>query len=81
VNPNSLAERCGIRDDDYILKIGPISAEYLQHHDAQEHIKRQNNILELILQRSIKLIKENKKENCFYFIEDLHQLLLIITVV
>jgi C-terminal processing protease CtpA/Prc len=61
VNPNSLAERCGIRDDDYILKIGPISAEYLQHHDAQEHIKRQNNILELILQRSIELIKENKK--------------------
>ncbi|CAF0889541.1 unnamed protein product [Rotaria sp. Silwood1] len=51
VNPNSLAERCGMRADDYILRIGQISTEYLQHQEAQEQIKRQNNILEFILQR------------------------------
>ncbi|CAF2831953.1 unnamed protein product [Rotaria sp. Silwood2] len=51
VNPNSLAERYGILADDYILRIGPVSTEYLQHPEAQEHIKRQNNILEFILQR------------------------------
>jgi hypothetical protein len=51
VNPNSLAEQSGMRIDDYILRIGQISTEYLQHKEAQEQIKRQNNILELILQR------------------------------
>jgi hypothetical protein len=53
VNPNSLAERCGMRTNDYILKIGQLSTEYLQHHEAQEQIKRQNNVLELILQRLV----------------------------
>jgi C-terminal processing protease CtpA/Prc len=53
VNPNSLAEQCGMRTNDYILRIGQISTEYLQHKEAQEQIKRQNNILEFILQRFV----------------------------
>jgi C-terminal processing protease CtpA/Prc len=53
VNPNSLAEQCGVRIDDYIIRIGQISTEYLQHKEAQEQIKRQNNIVELILQRLV----------------------------
>jgi len=57
VNPNSLAEQCGMRINDYIIRIGQISTEYLQHKEAQEQIKRQNNILELILQRLIRIIK------------------------
>ncbi|CAF4365819.1 unnamed protein product, partial [Rotaria magnacalcarata] len=41
VNPNSLGERCGMRANDYILRIGQISAEFLQHQEAHELIKRQ----------------------------------------
>ncbi len=55
MNPNSLAEQSGMRIDDYILRIGQISTEYLQHKEAQEQIKRQNNILELILQRFVRI--------------------------
>ncbi|CAF2092191.1 unnamed protein product [Rotaria magnacalcarata] len=51
VNPNSLGERCGMRANDYILRIGQISAEFLQHQEAHELIKRQSNVLDLILQR------------------------------
>ncbi|CAF1236050.1 unnamed protein product [Adineta steineri] len=51
VNPNSLAERCGIQSDDYILKIGTVSTEHLQHNEAQEQIKRHPNVLEFVLQR------------------------------
>ncbi|UJR21293.1 hypothetical protein I4U23_024385 [Adineta vaga] len=51
VNPNSLAERCGMQTNDYILQIGQASTEYLQHQEVQEHIRRQNNILEFVLQR------------------------------
>ncbi len=42
-----------MRTNDYILRIGQISTEYLQHKDAQEQIKRQNNVLEFILQRFV----------------------------
>ena len=79
VNPNSLAERCGMRDNDYILKIGQMSTEYIQHQEAQEQIKRQNNILELVLQRFVYIIKPYKKK-LFYLIEVLHLLVLITTV-
>ena len=51
VNPNSLAERFGMRDNDYILRIGPVSTEFLDHHAAQEHIKRYPVVLEMTLQR------------------------------
>lgn len=51
VNPNSLAERFGMRNDDYIVRIGPVSAEYLDHQAAQEQIKRYPVVLELTLQR------------------------------
>ncbi|CAF4558687.1 unnamed protein product [Rotaria sp. Silwood1] len=51
VNPNSLAERCGMQPNDYIIKIGQTSTEHLKHPDAQELIKQQNNMLELTLQR------------------------------
>lgn len=51
VNPNSLAERCGMQPNDYIVKIGQTSTEHLKHPDAQELIKQQNNMLELTLQR------------------------------
>jgi C-terminal processing protease CtpA/Prc len=57
VNPNSLAERCGIKINDYIVKIGHLSTEYFQHHDAEEYIKRQNNMLNIILQRSVRTTK------------------------
>jgi hypothetical protein len=60
VNPNSLAEQCGMRTNDYILRIGQISTEYLQHKDAQEQIKRQNNVLEFILQRFVWRRKKRK---------------------
>ncbi len=53
VNPSSLAERCGMRADDYIIRIGPVSTEYLQHHEAQEQMKRHSNVLELVLQRLV----------------------------
>jgi len=42
-----------MRINDYIIRIGQISTEYLQHKEAQEQIKRQNNVLELILQRLV----------------------------
>ncbi|CAF0724255.1 unnamed protein product [Adineta ricciae] len=51
VNPNSLAERCGMQTNDYILRIGQASTEHLQHQEAQEQIKRQSNVLEFVLQR------------------------------
>ena len=53
VNPNSLAERSGMQSNDYILRIGQISTEFLPHKEAQEHIKRQNNFLDLTLQRFV----------------------------
>ena len=53
VNPNSLAEQSGMQTNDYIVRIGQNSTEYLDHKEAQEHIKRQNNILEFILQRFV----------------------------
>jgi hypothetical protein len=39
--------------NDYIIRIGQISTEYLQHKEAQEQIKRQNNMLDLVLQRLV----------------------------
>ncbi|CAF0813109.1 unnamed protein product [Adineta steineri] len=51
INANSLAERCGMEANDYIVKIGQTSTEQLKHPDAQELIKNQNNVLELTLQR------------------------------
>ncbi|CAF0747664.1 unnamed protein product [Didymodactylos carnosus] len=51
INPGSLAERCGIQPDDYIIKISSISTEHLKHQDAQDCIMRQQNNLELTLQR------------------------------
>lgn len=51
VNPSSLAERCGMQANDYIVKIGQVSAENLKHPDAQDLIKQQNDLLELTLQR------------------------------
>ena len=42
-----------MRTEDYIVRIGQISTEFLQHKEAQEQIKRQNNLLELILQRFV----------------------------
>lgn len=51
VNPNSLSEQSGMQSNDYILRIGQISTEFLQHKEAQEQIKRQNNFLDLTLQR------------------------------
>jgi C-terminal processing protease CtpA/Prc len=53
VNPSSLAERCGMQANDYIVKIGQTSAEHLKHPDAQDLIKQQDNSLELILQRYV----------------------------
>lgn len=53
VNPNSLAERCGMQANDYIIKIGQTSAEHLKHPDAQELIKQQDNTLELTIQRFV----------------------------
>ena len=53
VNPNSLAEQSGMQTNDYIVRIGPISTEFLDHKQAQEQIKRQNNVLEFILQRFV----------------------------
>ena len=55
VNPGSLAERGGMQGDDYIIRIGPVSAEHLKHPDAQELIKQQDNLLELTLQRFVVL--------------------------
>ena len=40
-----------MQTNDYIVKIGSVSAEHLKHQDAQEQIKQQNNYLELTLQR------------------------------
>lgn len=56
VNPSSLAERCGMQANDYIVKIGQTSTEHLKHPDAQETIKQQNNTLELTLQRLVEII-------------------------
>lgn len=53
VNPNSLAEQSGMQINDYIVRIGQTSTEYLDHKEAQEHIKRQSNVLEFILQRFV----------------------------
>ncbi len=53
VNPNSLAERCGMQASDYIIKIGLSSTEHLKHPDAQDLIKQQNNMLQLTLQRLV----------------------------
>lgn len=39
--------------NDFIVKIGPISAENLKHPDAQDLIKQQNDLLELTLQRYV----------------------------
>lgn len=53
VNPGSLAERCGMQTNDYILRIGPVSTEHLLHQEVQEQIRRQNNVLEFVLQRLV----------------------------
>jgi len=42
-----------MQSNDYILRIGQISTEFLPHKEAQEHIKRQNNFLDLTLQRFV----------------------------
>jgi C-terminal processing protease CtpA/Prc len=64
VNPSSLAERCGMQANDYIVKIGQTSTEHLKHPDAQDLIKQQNNSLELTLQRYFKEIKINFRSFC-----------------
>ncbi len=51
VNPGSLAERCSIQPNDYILRIGSLSTEHLTHNQARDSIVRQGNNLELTLQR------------------------------
>jgi C-terminal processing protease CtpA/Prc len=63
VNPNSLAERCGMHANDYIVKIGLSSTEHLKHPDAQDLIKEQNDLLELTLQR---LVERKKTIFIFY---------------
>ena len=60
VNPSSLSERCGMQADDYILRIGQVSTEHLPHQEAQEQIKRHTNILELVLQRLVSILKQYK---------------------
>ena len=40
-----------MQTDDYIIRIGQTSTEYLDHQEAQEQIQRNGNRLELILQR------------------------------
>ncbi len=80
VNPSSLAERCGMQPNDYIVKIGGISTEHLKHPDAQDLIKQQDNTLELTLQR---LVKQTKIDFCFSVIEYIevrHPILMIIIV-
>lgn len=57
VNPGSLAERCGMQGNDYIVKIGQTSTEHLKHPDAQDLIKQQNDLLELTLQRYVEIRK------------------------
>ena len=64
VNPNSLAERYGILNNDYILRIGQVSTEYLDHQSAQEQIKRYSNVLELTLQRYI--YRSDRRKTCQY---------------
>lgn len=44
--------------NDYIVKIGETPTENLKHPDAQELIKQQNNMLELTLQRLVKIIEK-----------------------
>lgn len=51
VNPNSLAEQFGMQTNDYIVRIGSLSTEYLDHQAAQEQMKRFPTVLELTLQR------------------------------
>ncbi|CAF1455976.1 unnamed protein product [Didymodactylos carnosus] len=51
VNPGSVAEKYGIKPNDYIVKILSTSTEHLKHQDAQDCIIRQQNNLELTVQR------------------------------
>jgi len=51
VNPGSLAERCSIRPNDYILRVGSLSTEHLSHNQCRDSIVRQGNNMELTLQR------------------------------
>ena len=66
VNPNSLAERCGMQTNDYILRIGQASTEHLQHQEAQEQIKRQNNVLEFVLQRFVRQPTESPSHSSIF---------------
>lgn len=78
VNPNSLSEQSGMQSNDYILRIGQISTEFLQHKEAQEQIKRQNNFLDLTLQR---FVRNNDFFNFnYYFSVVRHQQVLIIII-
>lgn len=51
VNPGSLADRCSIKANDYILRVGSLSTEHLSHNQCRDSIVRQGNNMELTLQR------------------------------
>ncbi|CAH1793545.1 unnamed protein product [Owenia fusiformis] len=51
VNPGSLADRCGVKAGDTILKIGSVATDGLKHKEAQNVIISSGNSLELTLQR------------------------------
>ncbi|ELU02263.1 hypothetical protein CAPTEDRAFT_163591 [Capitella teleta] len=51
VNPNSLAQQCGLQTGDAIVKIGDSPTDGMMHREAQQTIVSCGNHLELALQR------------------------------
>lgn len=51
VHPQSLAEKAQVQQDDYVLRIGGLSAERMTHAQARDAILHQGDYLEMTLQR------------------------------
>lgn len=66
--------------NDYIVKIGSTSAEFLKHPDAQDLIKQQDNLLELTIQRLV-INKRSEKLILNYICIEVHHLILMIIIV
>uniref|UniRef100_A0A5S6R0R6 PDZ and LIM domain protein Zasp n=1 Tax=Trichuris muris TaxID=70415 RepID=A0A5S6R0R6_TRIMR len=52
VVPGSLAERAGLVEGDYVVQIGGVAVDQMQHRDAQDAIVSSANDVELVIERT-----------------------------
>ncbi|THD29040.1 PDZ and LIM domain protein Zasp [Fasciola hepatica] len=51
VNPGSVADQCGLRSGDHVVRINQSDTKWMRHEDAKMEIIRSSNDLEMLVQR------------------------------